>query len=292
VDYIRGTGELPEQDQQLENVPLPEGRYPWLERCPECGTYYEYFHALGYMEDDVTLTRLSDEEARIFLGQEISDRELSNKIKDSLTPALKERGFKPVHRTNPWSWYAWRGECVWLVEVRTVDKHRFYAGYCQQHGFPRQSCLVRSGVFYEFMPTLRAIERARPDLDQKLIKRLKDGRPRPALRDFQVETYLPCPSSPSATRAIWRVEQDGSNLVKVLAQMKGMILADGLAWLEKMSDLSSALQELDQQVDRDRAAGRLERDRLLTANYLAIKLGDQNKVTEYDTLIRQERGQQ
>jgi hypothetical protein len=286
-------GKIPEQEEQLENVPQPEGQYPWLERCPECGTYYTYFHALGYMEDDIKLERLSDEGARLLLALGISDRELSDKVKASLTPVLKERGFRLVYRANPWAWYHWRDECVQLIEVRTVDRHGFYAGYCRENGFPRRSLLFRCGVFYEFMPTRRAFKHyAWPALDQEPVKRLEDGRPHPVLRDFQASVDLACPSAPSQSSAIWRVEQNGGNLTRVLADATNAILTEGLAWLEKMSDLPGALQELDQQVDRDRAAGRLERDRLLTANYLAIKLGDQNKVTEYDTYIRQERSQQ
>jgi hypothetical protein len=282
VDHIREIGSLPEQVEQLE-IAAP------LMRCPECGTYYKYEHDCGYMENDESYTRLSDREARILLGQEIGDRALSNEIKDSLTPVLKERGFKPVNRTNPWSWYAWRDECVWLVEVRTVDKHWFYGDYCQQRGFPRQSLVVRCGAFYEFMPTRRAIELySWPDLDREPVKRLKGGQPRPVLRDFQASVDLDCPSAPSQSSAIWRVEQNGSNLGSVLAEIKGTILAEGLAWLEKMRDLKSALQELDAQLERLRKIDAGGRHEIFVAYCMADKVGDEDMKEKYSALLDQE----
>jgi len=97
-------GKIPEQAEQLENVPQPEDLfYPLLKRCPECGTYYTYDHTLGYMEDDTKLERVTDEGAPLLLALGISDRELSDKVKASLTPVLKERGFRLIYRANPWA---------------------------------------------------------------------------------------------------------------------------------------------------------------------------------------------
>jgi hypothetical protein len=223
------------------------------------------------------------------LGQEISDRELSDKIKNSLTPILQTRGFKLVQRTNPWAWMYWRDECVWLVEVRTVDRHGFYADYCQKNGFHRQSLLIRCGAFYEFMPTLRAIELySWPDLGREPVKRLKDGRPRPALRDFQASVDLDCPSAPRQSSAIWRVEQNAGNLKTVLAEMNNAILTEGLAWLEKMRDFKSALQELDAQIERLREIDACTRHAIFAAYCMADKAGDEDKQEKYNALLDEE----
>jgi hypothetical protein len=280
-------GKIPEQAEQLENVPQPEDLlYPLLKRCPECGTYYTYDHTLGYMEDDTKLERVTDEGAPLLLAIGISDRELSDKVKASLTPVLKERGFRLVYRANPWAWYHWRDECVWLVDVRTVDRHGFYAGYCRENGFPSRSLLVRCGVFYEFMPTRRAfMHYAWPALDQEPVKRLKDGRPHPVLRDFQVSVDLDCPSAPSQSRAIWRVEQNGGRLTGVLADVKNAILTEGLAWLGKMGDWLAALQELDERIERASQAKTDCRDEYYAAFYLADKVGDQDKKEKYGALL-------
>jgi len=112
----------------------------------ECGTYYTYDHTLGYMEDDTKLERVTDEGAPLLLALGISDRELSDKVKASLTLLLKPHGFRLVYRANPWAWYHWRDECVQLIDVRTVDRHGFYAGYCAKMDSQADPC--SSGAAY------------------------------------------------------------------------------------------------------------------------------------------------
>jgi len=124
-----------------------------------------------------------------------------------------------------------------------------------------------------------------PALDQEPVKRLKDGRPHPVLRDFQVSVDLDCPSAPCQSRAIWRVEQNGGRLTGVLADVKNAILTEGLAWLGKMGDWLAALQELDERIERASQAKTDCRDEYYAAFYLADKVGDQDKKEKYGALL-------
>ncbi len=68
VDHIWTTDVLPDAAHKLETVATLGFYYPLLQQCPECGTYYTYYRDCGYMENDESLKRLSDEEGQNLFG--------------------------------------------------------------------------------------------------------------------------------------------------------------------------------------------------------------------------------
>ena len=94
-----GSGDIPAVAGELEIVGAPffkdimNRSRTVLKKCPQCGTYYEWKYVYEFLipesEDDVTLTRISDEdgkewEARVFATIRASEERFREQAKEAL----------------------------------------------------------------------------------------------------------------------------------------------------------------------------------------------------------------
>jgi hypothetical protein len=205
----------------------------------------------------------------------IDSPEINKVIRKLLSPTLKENGFSKVNTRNNWGWH---GDCIWVLNLTAVGKY-----FSDVTRWPSMSIHVNIGIYYDFVP---------PREDDK-IKLGSKGEILPKYYDCHLQKELYCnldqskytkrlPNPAERERNdIWWIQPDGSNINKVLEDIRESFLNDGLTWLRKYTDVRTAFSEIEKEHDSYL--------KFYKIRYFAEHLNDNEKLEEYNKLFEQEK---
>lgn len=214
----------------------------------------------------------------------IGSPEVNKIIRKILSPVLRDNGFDKVKTRNNWGDH---DPCIWVLNIRAVGRH----------SFPSMSVGVWLGIYYKFVsPDIPGRFYVKTDQDGKLIPKewMCHVRNHLVLANLDQSNYTKyIHSSAEANRNdIWWIEPDGSNLEKVINDIKIAFLTQGIQWFNAYSNLEYAFRCIDFLApdflveDTDQAGRTVLRSRghiygVHAARDFAKYLGYQDKVAAY-----------
>lgn len=192
-------------------------------------------------------------------------------LRKHVSPVLRDAGFQKVNARNGW---LWQTKAIWVVSIHATGTY-----FSDVTGWPPGSVSVSLGVYYTFIPETIPIKL---DAQQRLLpaEHQCHMRTKLSLSIEQPKQLTLCSSGERQRTDIWWVEPDGSNAELVALDIAHNISNQGLNWHAKMTDLRSALLEVENQRDCYSKFG--------LAAFLAREVGDDLLWQKYSSLAEAE----
>lgn len=199
----------------------------------------------------------------------IGSPEINKIIRKKLSPVLKESGFTKVNTRHNW---AWIGNSIWVLDITAVGKY-----FSDVTGWPPMSIHVELGIYYDFIPAI-----------DKYLKIDGQGKFLPKAHQCHLQyelfsnldqsEYLSSLDNPveQTRKDLWWIEPDGSNVEKVVEDIKQSFLNEGYDWLKENTKIESAFIEIEKERD--------SWNKFYNAKYFAKHLNEQSKFKLYTHL--------
>lgn len=167
----------------------------------------------------------------------ICSKEINKEIRKIISPILSENGFDVIKVRNNW---LHKKDVIWVFNLRAVGNY-----FSLVTGWPSMSLTGWLGMYYLFIP--------------KVYKQKNTALPDEAACDLRSEINVSIDQSeftrtldnpPERKRTdIWWVEKDGSNLNKVIEDIKVSFLKDSIPWFKRLSNIENTWDEMQKQND-------------------------------------------
>jgi hypothetical protein len=205
----------------------------------------------------------------------MDSRVVNKEIKRTIWTLLKSEGFTKFTTRNAWRI---KEETVEVVNFQSFNSYLASGIGCTTYSFG-----VNLGVYYKCFEETAWFKKVRlaypPEYESHERKDLRKN-------IGQIDLFLQYKGSrfPKRDRpGVWYVIEDGKNLIEVINDAKQAIIADGLPWFAKMTNLPIALEVIENEIDKKRGMS-WSRAEIISA--LSLKLDKpKNAIKAYQEVV-------